>query len=816
MRNYSFHGHINCLVRNLSLLFILITPYLVNAQTTIDDIVKDHKFEKIDEHIYSVRSTPIKVTLRRGPQSRGLIAPQYHQYWIDYYNTKNVKKLPKELHKHLNISDEVLKNLEKAIKDCDKKAYDSEMSRIKNSIYYLNKYKNVASKDLSKINNSYNERVKIFQELIGVNWKYHGTTKTASAAWKINSVYEGTKNLATKNPLLAIIGTIWNTVTLGIEIDNYFVAKRYLVGALAVFKLKVLYERFVFHFFDTELNKYRGLQGRFSRYNAYFISKGNCAKQIIVVKKQVNKLKSRHDAWEFVWHLKDNKGKPIKLGTLVKIRRTVEYKLKLVGNSPNTFNRNESVRIGSDGILKIVWEKTDPRQKKVTYSIRDVIIPKFIYEGKGDPLTKQVDENTKVGQLKMKAFDKDKSQVGFHVGIYENEKYINSVAGDGLVTYDLPEGNYQLKFYIGEESIFKENVSITNDESTLIEVSLSDSNSHEANDTYGQLNIKVYDEEDIETTYFVRINHLDGTYIKSIDGKDLTEKLPPMHYNLKFSIDGKDVERHVEVKEGETTHVEIRLADESEVRSGTYVNTSKEIYATTEDIEVDFGVELKSSLKNRQWDVVIAKESSGMQNWLFMGGMYTGDTSGNVNFSELGPGKYEARLLLLVPPSNADGLMFESILVKTSFEVVGEHTDDEKIENNMPVPVGWAKGTLYNSNDGSCSLEDKYLIFMNAVRGKFKNLRTGEVNQYMIVAPGNNLEVAAPANSAFIRVFISSSSSDVNAMEGGSISHGTISQLVDGWWYQAGCKNGTRPTTSCDNGKGQGAGSHYSCRTLGE
>ena len=252
----------------------------------------------------------------------------------------------------------------------------------------------------------------------------------------------------------------------------------------------------------------------------------------------------------------------------------------------------------------------------------------------------------------------------------------------------------------------------------------------------------------------------------------------------------------------------MRLKEE---KPDIWIETSKKVYNKEEQIQVSYDVKLSDELSNRDWVIVLANASDGDQGWKAMYPGSTMLTSDSFSLEKLEPGAYEMRIFLEIPPSRNSASMFENLLTKASFKVEG------KIEENaIPIPENWAKGTLYNSNDGSCNYKGKYLIFMNAMGGKFKNLVTGEINQFMIVAPGAKLEVAAPASGAFIRVFLSSSSTATTAT-GERISFGSLSQLTNGWWFSAGCKNGTRPAIPCDSGNGQGTGNDpFNCSTLGE
>lgn len=269
----------------------------------------------------------------------------------------------------------------------------------------------------------------------------------------------------------------------------------------------------------------------------------------------------------------------------------------------------------------------------------------------------------------------------------------------------------------------------------------------------------------------------------------------------------------------EVKSISITVKKKPEV-AGTFIKTEKKNYTHEESVSYSYAVQLEGNLQGKQATIILAEAGSDVQKWLSMSTLSGGSESGVGHLGKLESGSYEIRILLEVPPSRSTGKMFEDyILAKTDFDVKNDdnahNPEPETVTKNLlPVPEGWAKGFLYNSNDGTCDYSGKYLVFMNANGGRFKNLRTGKINQYVVVAPGDKLEVAAPIRSANIRVFISAGTTV--SIEGQSISNGTISQLVDGWWYQTGCKNGTRPATNCDNGNGQGPNTPYSCITIGE
>lgn len=127
------------------------------------------------------------------------------------------------------------------------------------------------------------------------------------------------------------------------------------------------------------------------------------------------------------------------------------------------------------------------------------------------------------------------------------------------------------------------------------------------------------------------------------------------------------------------------------------------------------------------------------------------------------------------------------------------------------VPVGWAKGLLFNSNDGACDrYKGKTLVFVNRNR-KFYNLATGEFNERIRVTAGQKAQVAAPADGGHYRVLVIHEDGSKQA-----ISFWYLDRVVDGWWFAAGCDDGTKPISSnCFNGiDNRGEKSYSECKTL--
>lgn len=588
-------------------------PYQTGDEL-IDEVANDTNFELM----YKFLHNPSRVPGIGPPRNYRLLAqPLYEEYWIEYFIStigppKNKNKLPFEMNGDLSALEDAEINMKLEIKSyverCDRDGYLEEVRRLNYLIDKFEYYKKNAKGQLQTINAAYDDRINSYFELMDMESDIVDMIKNnyyLKFRWWYGNLGPNFVQFGTVG---AIIGIVWDFMKAGTDIVNINRASKYGASALNVLKLKLLYEQGVIRFFDKKIYEVKSLQQSLAKYDSYFISDGNCAELVSVENKLYDDSGEENGVYNFEWSLVDSKKKPIKAVIPVRISRDVGYDLDQVREYSKTFNRIDVFRTNYEGKIKIKWEQSDSKQRKVTFSIKSINHPNYFYDGDGDSLYTMVNE-TKLGQLNMKAFDKDGK----------------------------------------------------------------------------------------ETEYFVRIIPAGSKKsIKSGKGMGLTEDLPPGNYDLIFSIIGQDdVNRNIEIIEGETA-----------------------------EIIVDFS------------------------------------------------------------------------------------------EKEYPVPPGWARGTLYNSNDGFCSsLEGKYLVFMNAGKSLFKNLKTGEINQFMVVAPGEKLEVAAPIRSAWIRVFATNSyPEDPSKVPWSTISTGTVSQLVNGWWYSAGCKDGTHPVTPCDNGNGGGG----TCKTYGE
>ncbi len=190
--------------------------------------------------------------------------------------------------------------------------------------------------------------------------------------------------------------------------------------------------------------------------------------------------------------------------------------------------------------------------------------------------------------------------------------------------------------------------------------------------SFGQLRMKAFDKNGGEISYFVGI-YQENHYINNTNGKGLTIDLPPATYELRFYVEGKDVvKKDIVVTAEKLTSVEVRLEEKKKPKPSILVETTKSVYSIDEEVMVNYAVKLKGGLSDRQWAIVWAKAGAGFQDWLQF---YPGDnqpSATNLSFGKGNPGKYEMRILLLVPPSRADGLVFETLLAKTNFEIKGE------------------------------------------------------------------------------------------------------------------------------------------------
>jgi hypothetical protein len=149
-------------------------------------------------------------------------------------------------------------------------------------------------------------------------------------------------------------------------------------------------------------------------------------------------------------------------------------------------------------------------------------------------------------------------------------------------------------------------------------------------------------------------------------------------------------------------------------------------------------------------------------------------------------------------------------------------TDEPTVKRKIPkkrdvvlkdTPVGWVTGILYNSNDGNCNqYKGKYLRFRIMGR-KIFNRETGVYSDDVMIAPGERLHVAVLEDEGHFRAYPVVNPLNSDGKED-HISFWYYSDLINGWWYAAGCDDGTKPSFNCDNGRKVNDGKPRFCRTI--
>lgn len=138
---------------------------------------------------------------------------------------------------------------------------------------------------------------------------------------------------------------------------------------------------------------------------------------------------------------------------------------------------------------------------------------------------------------------------------------------------------------------------------------------------------------------------------------------------------------------------------------------------------------------------------------------------------------------------------------------------EKEMEANKKIPAGWVEGKFYNSNNVSCPYAGQSLVFVNQ-GSEILNLKTGKYSEGVVVEAGKGLAVAVSSNGGFMRAFLSTDPGN-SASRGRSISFVSLENLYKGWWFAAGCEDGSKPATNCNDGNGL---TDYggACKTLGE
>ncbi len=131
---------------------------------------------------------------------------------------------------------------------------------------------------------------------------------------------------------------------------------------------------------------------------------------------------------------------------------------------------------------------------------------------------------------------------------------------------------------------------------------------------------------------------------------------------------------------------------------------------------------------------------------------------------------------------------------------------EEESQANVTTPEGWIKGTLYNSNDGDCYLHKGQTLEFNIRDRQFYNLKTGKLVNSVVLKAGEKLEVAIPEFEGHFRA-----SPIVDGKKETRISFWYYKHVSKNWWYSAGCPNGTKPISRCNDGK-----KDINCKTFGD
>ena len=140
------------------------------------------------------------------------------------------------------------------------------------------------------------------------------------------------------------------------------------------------------------------------------------------------------------------------------------------------------------------------------------------------------------------------------------------------------------------------------------------------------------------------------------------------------------------------------------------------------------------------------------------------------------------------------------------------NTQKEK-EKQKGIPDGWVEGRFYNANNVSCQYAGQSLVFIHQGADLY-DIKAKKFTETIVVPVGQSVAVAAPSNGAFLRAFLSAGAKDPAAL-GDRIAFVRFDEIYSGWWFAAGCKDGSKPATNCNNGNGYtGIGS--ACTTLGE
>ncbi len=117
------------------------------------------------------------------------------------------------------------------------------------------------------------------------------------------------------------------------------------------------------------------------------------------------------------------------------------------------------------------------------------------------------------------------------------------------------------------------------------------------------------------------------------------------------------------------------------------------------------------------------------------------------------------------------------------------------VESKLSVPNSYVVGMLYNSNDGSCDRYTQKTVVFQIRNQNIYNLKTGQFVEKVRILPGQKLKVAVPSDRGHFRALVLSEDQSEN-----SIAFWYYDNMTKGWWFSAGCQNGTKPKERCYNG----------------
>lgn len=173
-------------------------------------------------------------------------------------------------------------------------------------------------------------------------------------------------------------------------------------------------------------------------------------------------------------------------------------------------------------------------------------------------------------------------------------------------------------------------------------------------------------------------------------------------------------------------------------QSGITISTTKQLYTADEEMLFSYSIEFTDDLQGRQLQIVLAEESSGVQEWLQIYGFINdSETYAEESLGKLEPGNYELRVLLVVPPDRyADKLYEDRILAKTKFTVF-----DPARSGQSAITISTTKRTYTT---------DEEIVFSYSVQ--FKDDLQGRGLQIVVAEKSSGVQQWLRRSGDFIRV----------------------------------------------------------------